>query len=827
MNRAFVLGGLTLAAALSAGAAVEIPKSVSTCTNFTTCAQNVRNDFSATARKCAQAGDMAGFGRLMDALAKERMSDRVFDLWLKAANDLVAVGQEQSRKKPAVQTAVMAGFREGGTTFGLWQGAEEIGKTPGQAYTSAAANLLRRKLPEKGLSAAQRVMRDCEILAIQNRAGTESGKTEAAESVRAHVFALRPSTPAESNVFWKAVNASAAFALDRGKNAEYAAFAKEFRTKCADMLKKRAAGEWMARELGGYARVPDEARYRALKAEFLKRPVDGDFLAAVLAFRDTVVRPWTPPLWPNVAEVAAPLFAARGRFAGNDRLQIDDLAFRIADAAGDIDGLRRAYADLLATAAGMKKEDRPNLGLCNQDRTAFVRRMNEIGDYAAVVPELEKTYDPRNVYGSWDLAVACVRAGRGERAVQVCEALVTNKQVTADMAADARALRAWVQAKDEKDLVAKLAATRGDRDDKAWFNALRRAGRLYFTIDSTERRVTWLKAVVDASRALLWPEEKVEYTLVWMPDAPKSADSALRGDVFSKLKRENRLGTYSTWNAFSKNNELARLKSQPAPHTAADAEGKEGCVVACYDAAGLHFYAKFNDPEAWKARDGLANGFYVEYDFQPGGEAPWHWNMITRADAMNVDQGAVWDSPRKGFKVGAEYIREDAVSTDTCHVFHLFVPWILCWNEFPMDGDVWRLVFVAGWAGQFGSLGGSNVHELGRGLHMRFDLPEAARKTMLRTLLRQAVKDYRLVRDKWENAAFWSDPDLGDPAFDKEVAAPFVAACDALAKECSDPALSDARAAEICATRLWDIADFRLALDQKRADYLKAKFFEK
>ena len=42
-----------------------------------------------------------------------------------------------------------------------------------------------------------------------------------------------------------------------------------------------------------------------------------------------------------------------------------------------------------------------------------------------------------------------------------------------------------------------------------------------------------------------------------------------------------------------------------------------------------------------------------------------------------------------------------------------------------------------------------------------------------------------------------------------------------------DDALTPARAEEIYATRMMDLADFRLALDKKRADYLKAKFFAK
>lgn len=849
-------------AALCASAGVEIPASVSSCTNFATCAQNVRNDFVNATKKCAAEGDMATFGKLIERLAKEKVDGHVFQMWQQTANGLVDAGLAQKKRKPEEQKTLMAGFREGGTTFGLWQGAEEIGKTPDKAFGTAAANLLKRKMPQQGLSSALQFRRDQTVLGIMNRIGTESDKVAAAAPVRALAFSIKPVTRDDTNAVFDAANTTCNFLLERGKNADYAAFAKEFRTKRTDLVKGEMAKKWMARELGGYARVPDEKAFAALKAEFAKLPVDRELLGALVEFRNTVTQHIWPGLWDRVADVSRPFLNGRGKFKGVERMLADEFSLNLAGSLNDTATMKRDYAAILATAAEVEKRweaenarekaareveqlsrknglkfepfkrdpavERPNPRIVNNARGVFIRKMNEAGDWAAAVPEMEKNLNARNPNGYWDLAVACTKVGKDHRAIELCDQILGDElKARPEMKADARSLKAWISATDEKDLVQRLNAIRGDQNDKDWFNALRRAGRFYFTLDSSEKRVGWLKAVIGLSRDLLWPEEKVGYTLTWMEDAPKTADSALRSDIFKKLSTENRMGKYNTWNLFDKNAELALLKSNEKPHTAADVAGKEACVCACYDASGLHFYAKFNDPEAGKARDGIANGFYAEYDFQPGGDAPWHWNMITRADTPNVDQGAVWDAPRKGFKVGAEYIKEDAVSTDTCHVFHIYVPWILCWNEFPKTGDTWRMVFVAGWAGQFGALGGSAVHELGRGLQMTFDIPQDARAKMLKTLLRQAVKDFKAVRDKWENASFWEDADLGDPDFAKEVSEPFIKSCDELAKECMDDALTPARAEEIYATRMMDLADFRLALDKKRADYLKAKFFAK
>ena len=853
---------IVVAAGLAISAeAVEIPASVANCTNFTTCAQNVRNDFVNVAKQCAAEGDMATFGKLVDSLAKAKVDGNVFQVWQQVANGLVDAGFAQKKKKPEEQKTLMAGFREGGTTFGLWQGPEEIGKTPDKAFGTAAVNLLKRKMPQQGLSSMQQLRRDQAVLGIMDRVGSLSDKAAALAAVRALAFSIKPVTRDDTNAVFEAANSVCNRLLDDGKDADYAAFVREFRTKRTDLVTGESAKKWLARELAGYARVPDEKNYAALKAEFAKFPVDREFLGVLYEFRNTVMRRPAGSV-DRVVDVSRPFLNGRNAFKGVARMQADEYAFNLAASLNDIAWMKRDYASIVAVAADVDKRweaenvrekaareveqlsrknnlkcvpfqrdpsvERPNPGIVGNARNTFIRKMGEAGDWAAAVPEMEKGLNVRNPNGYWDLAVACARIDKDHRAIELCDELLGDKLKANDgMKADARNLKAWISATDEKDLAQRLNALRGDMNDKDWFNALRRAGRLYFSLDPSDRRISWLKTVIGLSRDLLWPEEKATYALTWMEDAPKTADSALRADIFKKLPTENRMGKYNTWNLFEKNAELALLKSNEKPHTAADVAGKEGCVCACYDASGLHFYAKLNDPEAGKARDGVANGFYAEYDFQPGGDTPWHWNMVTRADAPNTDQGAVWDAPRKGFKVGAEYIREDAVSTDTCHVFHIYIPWILCWNEFPKTGDTWRMVFVAGWAGQFGSIGGSGVHELGRGLQMTFDVPKEARAKMLKTLLRQAVKDYKAVRDKWENASFWSDADLGDPAFANEVANPFMTSCDNLAKECMDDALTPERAEEIYATRMMDLADFRLALDKKRADYLKAKFFAK
>ena len=487
---------IVVAAGLAISAeAVEIPASVSGCTNFVTCAQNVRNDFVNTAKKCAAEGDMATFGKLIDRLAKEKVDGNVFQMWQQTANGLVDAGLAQKKKKPEEQKTLMAGFREGGTTFGLWQGAEEIGKTPDKAFGTAAVNLLKRKMPQQGLSSALQFRRDQTVLGIMNRIGTESDKVAAAAPVRALAFSIKPVTRDDTNAVFDAANPTCNFLLERGKNAEYAAFAKEFRTKRTDIVKGETAKKWMARELGGYARVPDEKAFAALKAEFAKLPVDRELLGALNEFRNTVTQRIWPGLWDRVADVARPFINGRGAFKGVERMLADEFSLNLASSLNDIATMKRDYASILAIAADVDKRweaenarekaareveqisrknnlkcepfkrdpsvERPNPWIVNNARGVFIRKMNEVGDWAAAVPEMEKNLNVRNPNGYWDLAVACSKVGKDHRAIELCDQLLGEElKARPEQKADAKALKAWISATDEKDLVQRLNALR-------------------------------------------------------------------------------------------------------------------------------------------------------------------------------------------------------------------------------------------------------------------------------------------------------------------------------------------------------------------------------
>jgi len=433
-----------------------------------------------------------------------------------------------------------------------------------------------------------------------------------------------------------------------------------------------------------------------------------------------------------------------------------------------------------------------------------------------------------------ELARALAMTGRRDEAAKACLPVeATNSTANAATKLSAVFFREYARSTSPADLVKRLEALRPASDAAAGDNAtqadkdrfflsnLRALCRQMFSVSSDKEGTAMLKAVVDLSYRQLWPEERVAYTVRYTEQAPTSAEAALRSGIFDALPRENRLALYNVYSMFSRDAEARRVKGEPAPHLAADAPGREAALVAAYDRRGLHVYMKFNDPDAWKTRDGLARGVGIEYSIMPGEGKPWHWNMLNTAERPS-DLEVRWDSPRKGYKHGMEYLVEDSYVGERSHVVHLFYPWILFAYDLPANGDEWFFSLAAGWAGQFGSLGGGAVHELGRAMRLDFEVAPWQREILRLSLLRQAVGEYGKVRGKFENAEFWVDPHLGDPAFYKAVVAPWLAELDAVAKQVKNSDTLDAATVNrLLGKYLFELADFRLAIDAKRAAYIR------
>lgn len=848
----------------------------SSVTNFALAPHPLRNSMKADISKAARSGDMETLGKLLELLAKDgKVEMATFDLWRTAAGGVVESALEQRKKKPQEQKEIIAGFREGGTTFGFWQGADGLEKLD-KVLTVAGRNILEKMMPQKGLSRRLEFERDQSVLNLLKRAESpDEEQVLAAKKIRDFAMNTKPLTQEETNAVSQAMSNSLWFLLERGKNSEYSALAKEFCEKQAAFLKAR--GEYVpmqAREAAGYFRAFREKDHLAAIGQIEKMPLAPETLAVCKAYVDALTaRNHTrhEDAWREAKRMAKPLYdKRRDLFKGQQLLDALRFFASVARSAVDDAWAISAYNENVslynAMTAAWEAENAKERAAREKEKVAaqnklpftpyvrdpLVARVWDVSDRnhhvnylrgrnlnEELVKVLESTIGSRSRYHDyWELLMGYAKTGRNEKAIETCGVLLgTNLNPHVDVKFQAAALKETLTAKDMKDLRAKLLALRPLSDglgakegetmadkDARFFTSLRKFSRTLYNIDPSIDATERLKTIQSMTWEMLWPEEKIAYTAKYLENAPRSAEAAYRANVFGKLKTENRFARYGVYSHFNRDSEVSRLKSKDAPHLAADAKGKEGLLALAYDERGLHLYLKVNDPDAWKTRDGIAGGVTFEHTIMPGEDRPWHWSMFNTA-GNNAVHGVVWDSPRKGFKVGMEYIVEDAYVADDCHVLYFHYPWILFPYDLPSDKDSWRLALVGGWAGQFGALGGGAVHELGRGMQISFDVPKQVERKLKLALLRSSVREYRSVRGKFENADFWVDPHLGDKEFHSAVVSPYLKELDAVANEIASSEFDLGKVDGYVEKYLFDLADFRLALDAKRAEYLKNRFF--
>ena len=477
-------------------------------------------------------------------------------------------------------------------------------------------------------------------------------------------------------------------------------------------------------------------------------------------------------------------------------------------------------------------------GKGNQVRQALLA--NARGQDKALFADIfaqELAENPRTGFSPCDLACALIAAGRLDEVPAACKVLETNVAAKVQLRVKAHVLQAFATSADNPSAFRKkLEKIRAASDsfgtngeprveaDMRYFSALRATARDLYAVVPLRETKPMLEALRDYSCTLLHEEERVDYTVTFMRNAPKSAEGAYLGNVFEKLPKENRFGIYNVYSPWQESSEAKRLKSLPKPHLEADAEGYEGAFAAACDETGLHLYVKTGDPNAAETVAGITDNADFEVELQPGGEQSAHWQWGSALEPQNY-WGVEWDTPHKGYKLTCDGLRADSFTGSDCHVFHIFAPWHLFYNSLPKNGDIWRVVLLAGTHGHAGTLGGGQVHELGRGARLTFKLSRNETEQLKLGLARQAAGVYKRTRGLWENAGFWADPHLGDPEFHDAVVKPFIEEMDTVADSIVKTPPSGAKLDKLLEEYIFPLADFGQALDAKRAAYLRDALF--
>ena len=311
----------------------------------------------------------------------------------------------------------------------------------------------------------------------------------------------------------------------------------------------------------------------------------------------------------------------------------------------------------------------------------------------------------------------------------------------------------------------------------------------------------------------------------YVANVPKSADGFVRSPF------------YNDWNSMMTNfkiygdgysesrttDEKRHLKDavQPVPNPAY----KTGIRVL-YDEQGVHVFVRCDDPEIADIKLGKRDAGSLEFFFRPGDqEKPYHSVFFTGLPKTDDPHAANWSMPDRHYRRTQDCFRKDAALTDKGCVAHLSIPWMSFYDDLPVNGNNWVLGVMRWSKGGSFSTGGI-VHELSRGLSVRFPMNAKQISDLKRNVSITAFNRYNKIRhNEGDFLLTWKDPLLGDPAFFEASVEPLIKELDAAGEKLLAPASDkDVEAIYRDIVPLW--AEIKFEIAERRTRYLNDRLFE-
>lgn len=315
--------------------------------------------------------------------------------------------------------------------------------------------------------------------------------------------------------------------------------------------------------------------------------------------------------------------------------------------------------------------------------------------------------------------------------------------------------------------------------DEQRFKMLREASMRLFSAFRYED----VRALEAETGAMLRSEPKKTFVCRYVKDPPRSADSWARSALIKESRyAETRFQPYPKGDELA--SELAALKGAtngPAPMKA----GYDTRLVMVYDERGVHVYVGADDPEARQVDQGLVSGGSLELYFQPGKDAAYHQWFFSLPGTDEREQ-VNWDTPHRHYRYTYDYLVKDAGVTETGLGAYTFIPWLLVYDKLPSETNPWIFSMQRNSKGGFVTLGGA-VHELGRAVQLKFEMNEEQLLAVKREIIARAFAKYQKDRTRLDGVVLWSDPELGDPAFDKAAIQPLLADLDKAGERIKEP----------------------------------------
>lgn len=717
--------------------------------------------------------------------------------------DLEAKAKAERTANAEKEKAFIMGLREGGSTYGYGQMPMNISEPPraSEALFKEARDKIRAALPEGELGEDDQIRYDAALLELEQKAGDRASRKAAVEKLKPKKTSL-----AAVNAVFSCLNA-------QRKWKDILAFADEVAAANPTNTDLKAAA-YSFRLTAAY-RIGDQKMADETVAA----------LDALPATRD-VYDAYVNHLWRGQT-----MWAKLDAQFPKDMKRVFDEFEAIRQKQNFLRGVMQA-ASWAGNIAHMEQylalfaEKFPSQ--LNWARGTLVAELMKQRCYAKALPVAGELFAAEPTDGN-ALLLARVQMALGLRgdAAKTIHQAFTNEAATMQTRITAGVIEAVAKAKTTEDATRGVLALAGMvADGKDFATFVNEAEWSLFEPLMTDENAKWLIAVRNAFFELQYPEERVVHTVRYLPSAPCTAEGAELMGLFSMLPSENRFAPYKMYSWSDKRSAMNNLKCGPKPELAAvKGDGRSAEILAVYDDTGVHIYSRFRDPAARKFKLGEAGGAYYEFTFMPGTETGYYQVFRSSGSAKDLNE-VEWDSVDFGHRQAYGNIFTDTATRNDCFLFHTFIPWTFAYSRIPKNGDTWGTVLCVGLPSGTFVLGGGQVHELGRGMKLKFDIPAAQEKMIRKAVVRRAAGDFLRLRAQWEVSDMWEDQILGDPDFFRDVLEPWLKEIDADAlKAVKGDEISDADAERFFKTRLVDWADFRLSLDKKRGEYLEKKFF--
>ena len=313
------------------------------------------------------------------------------------------------------------------------------------------------------------------------------------------------------------------------------------------------------------------------------------------------------------------------------------------------------------------------------------------------------------------------------------------------------------------------------------------------------------------------------YTVEFVDDAPKTADSWAKSAYYNAWdKMETRFMPYNAYDVNGSDDMKHFLKD--APEIKLNDDYRSGVHVLA-EPNGVHIFVRSNDPAIADVVLGKRNGISLEQLIRPHDDRAYHsWyfnNLPDTADPTFVN----WATPSPLYRYTYDYMKKDAVLTKDGYVAHTYIPWLMFYDNLPVNGHKWKYGIQV-WGGAATRTLSGMVHELSRAILLDFKMTPAQVEKLKGTIAIQIYNRYRKIReDRGDVVRIWEDPVLGDVAFWDAVVKPLVDELDAAGKDLL-AAKSDAEAAKFFDKYAPVWAEIGYVIAGKRSAYLSKKLLE-